>query len=252
MPMFKNIEGLQDYNIVMPETRPPGLSAMIRVKDEAEYLERSVESIINWMDEVVICLQGEQSDRSSIIAETLANKYPDKIMVYCYPFNSFPNGPGHDKQKLNSAYERAYFYNWCLSKTTRQYVCKWDGDMIALDGAGVQIREQLGTVGFMCLTGSEMVSETHQSIKPFTACEPRIFKVTDETYYITGSHCEILNPKCLSRKHKIFPGHQFKHFKWAKSQASISKAWPENWEEIHHFQGLMKRKQQGQEYAGPK
>ena len=256
--MFRNIEGLQDFNIIMPETRISGLSAMIRAKDELEYLEYAVASIIDWMDEIVICVQTGigagvpiDLDPTLIMAFMIKEQYPGKIKVFSYPFNSFPNGPGHDKQSRNSVYERAYFYNWCLSKTNHEYVCKWDGDMIALDGVGETIRARMEDYHLIYLTGAEMVSWTNQSVNPYTACEPRIFKVEDHTYYITGAYCEQFTHNFNPVNQKILSGHQFKHFKWAKSESSITKAWPENWRDISHFQELMDRKQQGREYAGP-
>jgi len=123
--------------------------------------------------------------------------------------------------------------------------------MVALPETGKRIRELLEHYNLIYLTGAEMVSETHQSIKPFTASDPRIFKVADHTFYETGPYCEQLRHRYKVYAQLVIPGHQFKHFKWCKSEQSITKAWPDNWREIPHFQNLVERKQEGRRYARP-
>lgn len=242
----KNIEHLTDWDIIVGNERVPGLSAMIRLKDEAEYIIRSLESIW-WCNEIIICLQGKQTDGTDILVKRWAENR-ENVLIYEYPFDSFPNGPGHDQQPKNSVYERAYFYNWCLSKTTRTYVCKWDGDMIAMDWLGAMINTGYDaiTVNGVDIVGSEL---KHIGRPPFKQ-DPFIFKVTEETYFETGPLCEIFHsPKEFFSKFQIKKP-AFLHFKWAKSLESIAKAWPKDWERIPHFQRIIKRRIPTGEYRG--
>lgn len=222
----ENIEGLADWNIVMGE-RIPGISAMVRLKEEAEYVIRSLESIL-FCDEIVICLQGEQTDGTDVLVKEWA-KGRDNIFVYEYPFDSLPNGPGHDKQPKGSVYERAYFYNWCLSKTTRSHVLKWDGDMVAVKGIENYLKGDLASI-----KGKHVYKSGKSREVVFGSC---YFRVTPETYYITGPKCEDLT----IRKAPVVGGLSFIHYKWLKSEASITKAWPKNWREIEHFRNLRAR-----------
>jgi hypothetical protein len=174
----------------------------------------------------------------------------DKIRIFHYPFESIPNGPGHNRQVLGSVYERAYFYNWCLSKTRYQWVSKWDGDMVALpclaDGL---LDAALSACDAIKFPGLEMVaidriSKTH----PEAASDYRLFRATPETYYQTGRYSEVLHLPRSFHVCNLPP--QYLHFKWCKPIESITKAWPDGWESIPHFQDLMKRKEPGPTYAG--
>ena len=117
---------------------PRRISAMMRVKDEEEFLDASVRSIVDLADEVVL-VDNLSTDRTPEIIEALRRAYPGKVVTYSYPhairsrgrehweLASSPDGPR--SPQLTSTY-----YNWCLARCTQPYVLKWDGDMIATDG----------------------------------------------------------------------------------------------------------------------
>ncbi len=249
---IENIEGYTDYNIQPVKKRQPGLSAMMRIKDEALFLEAAVKSIAPWVDEIVICLQGKQSDQTPEVAAELLIEYPYKVRVYHYPFESRPNGPGHDEQPQSSVSERAYFYNWCLSCTTHHHVMKWDGDMVAIDYAGDQIKDALQNHDFIRFAGIEIVAKNPLRVaasRPYTSAEMRIFRATD-SYYVSGKYCESLIEQSGKADKKVFKDPFFLHFKWCKPENSIKNAWPKNWREMPHFQRLWQRRQPGQIYNG--
>ena len=116
--ILQNTERLADYDIRpdWAEGRRPGLAACVRLKDEADWAVPSLNSIAPWCDEIVIALQGEQSDGTDVLVEDWANGRPQARVVR-YPFDSLPNGPGHGDQPVGSVFERAYFYNWTLAQT---------------------------------------------------------------------------------------------------------------------------------------
>lgn len=223
----ENKEGLQEFNIVMPEHREEGISAMLRLKNEEEWIRPCLESI-QWMDEIVCCFQNS-TDRTEKIVREFQN-----VKIYYYPFDSHPNGPGHKKVWHDSVYSRAYFYNWCLSKTTKTVVSKWDGDMVAFDWLGDAVRNLLDSHDIIRSYGVDMCGAeiAHTSAHPWTADEPRFFRVTDETYYVTGEKTEWFTKQ---REGMGFKEPGYMHFKWAKSLESASKAWPVNWREVEHF-----------------
>lgn len=220
MSRLINIEGLEDWNITIPK-REPGISAMVRLLDEAEWMIVALESI-EWCDEIAICLNGEQHDGTDRLAKEWA-KDRKHVFVYTYPFECIANGPGHDEQPINSVHERAYFYNWCLSKTTRSHVLKWDGDMLA----DSKLKDKL-TGDCMRMNG---LNVTRQGMKQISPRTPLYFKVTLDTYFKTGSMCE----QFISRESELIPGNSFMHFKWMKSTTSITKAWPVDWQSMPHF-----------------
>lgn len=228
--------------------RSDGLSAMIRVKDEAEYLPYALRSIYPWVDEIIIAVQGEQSDQTWTIAQAWAEL--DKVATYHYPHDSYPNGPGHDQHPYDER-ARAYFYNWTMDKTTCRHVIKWDGDMVAFDETGRRIHEALGYNDFVRFDGVEIVStEPYQvpASHPRTAAETRVFPA-DRCYYVTGPYCEVLTGPPPHEAQYTTREPMYLHFKYCKK--NWTQAWPDNWREMPHFTRLMQRAKPGRKYKGP-
>ena len=71
-----------------------------------------------------------------------------------------------------------------------------------------------------------------------TGMDPRLFRVTPETYYVTGSMCEQLVG--VHRGMNIRGA--FVHFKWCKPLYSITKAWPGNWPDLERFRRILREK----------
>lgn len=251
-----NIEALSVLRIPdYPGSRVSGLSAMLRVKDEGEWLGRALESIAGWCDEIVIAVQGEQVDETRRIAETAARTDPKRIRALYYPFDSRPNGPGHADQPHGSVRERAYFYNWTLGMTTRSHVIKWDGDMVALDDTAARIRAALDRGhDFIRFEGVEIVdaetlkvSATH----PAANIETRVFPARADVHFATGSFCEMLIGLPSRDRQVTLADPAYLHFKWAKSAAAATKAWPDNWRDLDHFRRIAARAEPGRRYRGP-
>jgi len=271
-----NHEGYTDYNIDQTAWRDPkpGLSAMLRLANEEEWIKPAVESIIDWHDEIICTLQCSKDNTESI----LRSFNSPKIKIYHYPFKSWPNGPGHDKQIKNSVHNNAYFYNWSLSLTTRQWVSKWDGDMVAHDWLGSRIHAIINEDKYylIYLCGINIVHDLiHKSAtQPIIAeVEPRFFLIKPTIYYTTGDASEELRyPPEMRTKANIYyvTGNNtqklhrnpkgrsqwieepsYLHFKWAKNYASAHMAWPENWEQMPRFVKLNERANPGEKYNGP-
>ena len=227
--------------------RRSGLSAMLRLKNEQEFIQPCIESIIDWFDEVVVCMQGSSDNTEQIIRDFNS----PKVSIYHYPHDSWPNGDGYGKQDPNHPMSRTYFYNWCMERTTRTHVCKWDGDMVALDWLGDEVHDRMRhnpeTIWFkgVDIVGKEL---THIGERIYCADEPRIFEVTPRTKYVNGSKCERLQTSGGSEYHIEMAA--YLHFKWAKPLSSATQAWPDNWHESAHFQNIIKRAQPVKRYNG--
>src|SRR5687768_3243300 len=61
------------------------ISAMLRVKNEEEFLFASVTSIVEHVDEVVIVDNGSRDETPAVI-DALRERYPDKVSRHSYPF----------------------------------------------------------------------------------------------------------------------------------------------------------------------
>ena len=111
------------------------VSAMIRVKDEEEFLYPSVKSIAEYVEEIVLIDNGSH-DRTPFIMELLRREYPHKVV--CYEYEHEVRRQGWESWEFASRPEScsspnllSNYYNWCLRRCTKPYVLKWDGDMIA-------------------------------------------------------------------------------------------------------------------------
>jgi glycosyltransferase involved in cell wall biosynthesis len=220
---------------------------MLRVKNEEQWIGPCIESIIDWFDEVVVCMQNCTDDTESIV-RAFDN---EKISIYQYPHDSWPNGEGYAQQNPHNVKSRTYFYNWCLAKTSMTHVCKWDGDMVAMDWIGDSVhallRKGIDTIN---INGVDIVGPElrHVGARKRCAMEPRIFKAHSFTRYENGSLCEKLSG--IAGREFTINRPAFLHFKWAKSIETATQAWPDDWEQLAHFQNIIKRATPVAEYEG--
>jgi glycosyltransferase involved in cell wall biosynthesis len=118
--------------------RPRGaksISAMVRVKNEEEWLYQSVRSIVNEVDEVVL-IDNLSTDATPDIIRRLVAEHPGKVTAFAYPHTIARQGREHielaaSKEGRRSPRLLPNFYNWCMGQCTKAYILKWDGDMIA-------------------------------------------------------------------------------------------------------------------------
>ena len=258
----ENRERHEDYYID-PDwhaDRERGVSAMLRVGNEEEWIGPCLESILEFFDEIVVTIDCD--DQTLEIIETFDSP---KIEVYEYPFDINPNGPGHDENPADSVHDRAYYYNWSLSKTTKTHVSKWDADMLMLpEYETEEFRQTVLDNNVIKMSGWEVVDPKFEWVSannPTTGKEVRFFRVTPRLHYEQGELCEnftypepgeILEKPILSayRLWNIVSRNEihvdeptYLHTKHIKS--SDKQAWPDNWEEIDHFQEIDERKTAG-------
>ena len=63
-----------------------GVSGIMRVKNDSQFIERCVESCIDALDELIIAYN-DCSDDSPEVIERVRAKYPGKIKVYPYEYH---------------------------------------------------------------------------------------------------------------------------------------------------------------------
>ena len=79
---YDNSEYTVDLS-TLKKIRPVGVSGLLRVKNDAEFLALSIDSCIDALDELIIVYQDCEDDSPSII-EQKRLQYPDKIRTYLY------------------------------------------------------------------------------------------------------------------------------------------------------------------------
>jgi hypothetical protein len=246
---LKNLENSEEFYIDENwyENRKKGMSAMLRVKDEEEFIEPCLISIKDFFDEIIIALNN-CTDATPDIIDRLNLPH---VKTCNYPFKLHHNGPGHNQIPQHSVYDNAYFYNWALSKTHFSHVCKWDGDMVALPTLNKKSKRFILKHTIANITGINISGEAlaRQSKDAPTNTEPRIFRVSRNTYYQQGELTEYFTHDYTSKICSI-EDPVFLHFKNVKSITSASQIWPENWREIDVFQKLYRRRESGDVYSG--
>jgi hypothetical protein len=250
MKIFKNSEGIKEYNIDPNwwKNRLPGLSVFYRVKNEGEFIKPSILSIIDHVDEVIVGLQPcEDNTREQI--ESIESS---KIKILDYPFKLMPNGKGFKDQDISSVHNKAYFYNWTLSKTNYDWVIKWDGDMIALPIMYEHLKDRNYRKGFygydivkMEKDGDWYLSETH----PISNAAPSgMFRIRKDIMYLKGNMTHRFhNPDSIAKKRV---NNAYIHLKWCKRY--FNDIWKENWEKDDLFRNLCIRAKPGKIYKGVK
>jgi glycosyltransferase involved in cell wall biosynthesis len=187
------------YNLALRQ--PKAISAMVRIRNEEEFLRPSIQSIVEHVEEVVL-IDHLSTDRSPQLISELAAEHSQKVKAVSYPYEVHKYGAENDAHRRRffarySPHIMANFYNWCLRQCTRPYVLKWDADMIATDGfhralesfrqtdgkdvmmfAGVNLHPDMDHLlapveGDM---NDSMVRTLHQSyVRPDAVAEPRLF-----------------------------------------------------------------------------
>jgi len=123
--------------------RKNGISAFMRIKNGQDYLEASILSVIDQVNEI-ICVFNDSIDDTEKILISLENKYPDIIKVYKYiPIVYPPNSKEYLEFPDTSVHSLAYYYNFTLSKTNFSYCFKFDDDEIFIPGILTKLKKDL-------------------------------------------------------------------------------------------------------------
>lgn len=112
-----------------------GVSGIMRVKNDAEFIEASIDSCIDALDELVI-VYNDCSDNSPELIYKKQSQYPDKIKVYEYKHKIYSINLTKEEYEYakslpsDSPHLLCNYYNFALSKVTCQYAMKIDADQI--------------------------------------------------------------------------------------------------------------------------
>ena len=129
---FRNQEGHASFNFALfKHNRREGVSAIVRVRNEANKIVYCLSSILDIFDEIVL-VDNESDDATLSLVRHVKEELDrhDKIKIYSYPFRLARFGPEHDDAPEESIRSAVYYSNWVLSHCSFRYVCKWDGDML--------------------------------------------------------------------------------------------------------------------------
>lgn len=96
-----------------PPGRPAGISAIVRVKDEEEWLEPAIRSIVGFADQIVVGDNGSV-DRTPAILRQLSDELPGVVEVLRLPEADI-----------------AALTNALVGRTRCRWIIRWDADFVA-------------------------------------------------------------------------------------------------------------------------
>ena len=140
-PVIGNLEGHGDFNVRWGWEDGPlrdGLTAIVRVKNEARALPWTLPPLLRAADRVTLIDNGS-TDGTARVAREIAGA---ELEVASYPFAVARCGAEHLSTPEASVHSLAYFYNWSFAHARTTYALKWDGDMVLSD-VGVQALRDL-------------------------------------------------------------------------------------------------------------
>jgi len=205
--------------------RGDGISGFYRVRNEEKFLEKSVESHIKYLDEIII-VYNNCSDSTGQIARNLEKKYPDKIKVYEYkPIVNPATSIDHILTPSKSIHSLANYYNFALSKTTKKIAVKIDADHIAYSEKFRQKTNEIRSMGLQTMLffyGVNINIENNNIYinekNPFTyGLDCGFFPVSRNTYFINRKNCESLRLPISMYFSRKSLGVLFYHLKYIKN-----------------------------------
>jgi Sulfotransferase family len=137
-PVGNNLEGHADFNVRWGWEEgppPPGLTAIVRVKNEARALPWTLPPLLRAVDRVVVVDNGSTDGTARVAREHGARE------VVSYPFAVARCGAEHLATPEASVHSLAYFYNWSFAHVRTGYALKWDGDMVLSEFAVQALRD---------------------------------------------------------------------------------------------------------------
>ncbi|MDZ7951218.1 glycosyltransferase [Nostoc sp. DedQUE09] len=115
-----------------PQNRKDGISGLMRVRNEEEFLAATIESWIDYIDELVIVFH-QCTDNTPQIIETFAQKYPQKIRAFHYLPHVYSFCTKEQVElDVNNIHSFVFYSNFGLSQTQYKICVYIDGDCVGI------------------------------------------------------------------------------------------------------------------------
>ncbi|MEH2285556.1 MAG: tetratricopeptide repeat protein [Nostoc sp.] len=115
-----------------PQNRQDGISGLMRVRNEEEFLAPAIESWIDYVDELVIVFH-QCTDKTPQIIEAFAQKYPQKIRAFHYLPHVYSFCTKEQVElDVNNIHSFTFYSNFGLSQTRYKTCVYIDGDHVGI------------------------------------------------------------------------------------------------------------------------
>lgn len=200
---LKNQEAIHEYDIdtvnFCRDKRKLWISWFARLRNGAEFLEKTIESHIPYFDEIIL-VDNNSEDATREICLSLQKKYPKIIKCYQYAPEVYKLGSKEYKNvEENSVHCMSYYYNWVLSKTSFKYCIKIDDDHLVIPEVIFPLTQKIKTEwlnSFLSVPLYNIFKKDNQYFLPYKApfaglfLDFWFFPLSEKTYFIKDKKCE--------------------------------------------------------------
>lgn len=237
-----------------PAGRQPGISAFLRTRNGADFVEATIRSHIGHFDEIVAVFNRCDDATPDILAR-LAAEFAPRLRVFHYIDPVHPPGsPEHAAEPPESPRSLVAYSNCALALTTRRIVTKLDDDHLAISGALAAVCADLrhGRLSADALHGfsGPNLMRTPDGRLAIPAADPisgsgdiGFFAVSPKTRFVHDRRFERFDRGPLKRR---FAGFLYWHLKYLKTGGGFA-----NYELGTHGGSRFARKRARLHAAGP-
>ena len=213
-----------------PATRLPGISAFMRVKNGAAFLEATIRSHMAHLDEIV-AVYNQCTDATPEILARLSGEFGDRLRVFHYKPKVFaPGSDGHAREPPDSPASFVNQSNFALAQTRFRVAVKLDDDHLAMGGRLAALTARIRAADYrldrvLCFSGINLARDESGKTE-ILAHEPfsgngdiGFFEVTPCTRFIHHLRFEDFDH---AGKRREFCDFTYWHMKYLKSGFGFS------------------------------
>lgn len=199
----------------------PGVTAVLRARNEARNLTWVLPPVLSVADRVVL-VDNRSDDDTAVTAQACAERVgaSHRLNVMSYPFDVSRCGEEHLSTPADSVHSLTHFYNWAFSQVRTRYTMKWDGDMV-LTAEGIELLAdalwQVETQDSVILLQHQPLYIESPSVAYYDAglrlLEPWVYPTGPEFVYLKGFDWEVRRQSGDVRRLTLPPGVCFE-LKW--------------------------------------
>ncbi|WP_114287430.1 glycosyltransferase [Candidatus Halocynthiibacter alkanivorans] len=215
-----------DPGALAQSRRKRGISAFIRIRNGADFLESTIRSHIGHFDEIV-AVYNQCTDNTADILGRLVQEFGPRLRVFHYIDRVHPPGSeAHAKTPSHSPGSMVNYSNFALAQTRHQIVTKLDDDHLAmpapLSTLCKELRAGRASSDYLhCISGLNLMRKPDGglALPEFDLVsgggDIGFFRVSEETRFIHDRRFERFQRGNLKRR---FAGYLYWHLKYLKRE----------------------------------
>lgn len=212
-------------DLLAPSLRTPGISAFMRIRNGADFLEATIRTHAGFYDEIV-AVYNQCDDATPEILARLSSEMGPRLRVFHYAPRVHPAGSAeHAQTPGSSPHSLVNYSNFALAQTRHRWAVKLDDDHLAIPAAVRSMvdrirAEQADDRVMHCFSGLNLARSKDGGFgvpaeAPVSGGgDIGYFRVTDRTHFVEDPRFERFSRGELERR---FAGWFYWHLKFLKS-----------------------------------